>query len=69
MVIKVTIIIANPNIKPILNVSIFLTQAKGEKRERTINPMCSDFKSYDPVMDSIVDFNPPIINTSYAIVN
>jgi hypothetical protein len=65
IVMRVTIIIAKPNMKPILKVSIFLTHASGEKRERTINPMCSDFKFVCfPAIESIVDFRPPIMNAS-----
>ena len=45
IVINVKMIIINPNMNPTLNVSILRTQAKGEKRARTISPKYSCFKS------------------------
>lgn len=42
---KVTIIIANPNMNPILKVSIFLIHAIGEKKHKTMSPKYSGFRS------------------------
>ena len=69
MVMRVTIIIANPNINPILNVSIFLTQARGENKDKTMKPICTSFRALEPVIDSIVDLRPSIMKASWAIVN
>ena len=64
IVITVTIIIAKPNIKPILKVSIFLIQARGENRARTISPKYSCLKSDMPERARTVDLKPSIVKTS-----
>ena len=55
---KVTIIMAKPNINPILKVSIFLIQAIGEKKHKTMRPKYSGFRSYMSKSDSVVDLRP-----------
>jgi len=66
---KVTIIMAKPNMNPTLKVSIFLIQAIGEKKHKTMRPKYSGFRSYMSKSDSVVDLRPWIINESCAIVN
>jgi hypothetical protein len=69
MVTSVTIIIAKAKMNPYLNCSIFLTQAMGENKARTINPKYSYFKLLKWNTDSLVDLSPCIMKESYAIVN
>ena len=58
IVINVTTIIANPKMKPNLNVSILRTQAKGENNENTTTPKYSWLRFVNPIIDSAVDFRP-----------
>lgn len=69
IVMIVTIIIANPNMNPILNVSIFLIQARGEKRARTISPKYSCLSSDIPDRARVVDLIPSITKANCAMVN
>jgi len=56
IVTSVTMIIENPKMNPTLKVSIFLTQARGENKAKTIRAKYSYFKSFTPVIASVLDF-------------
>jgi len=61
---RVTIIMAKPNMNPSLKDSILRTQARGEYMERTIKAKYSMRMSECPDHTSVVDFRADIMKES-----